>query len=111
MATFTPQNLGANGAITYTVANAGGDTVAFGSLTNKPLIIVRNGGASPITVTLAGKVACSLGQLHTLAVTCAVGDTEIVPPSYCIDVASATKGNVDLTYSAVTSVTVGAVGA
>jgi hypothetical protein len=37
-----------------------------------------------------------------------VGDTEIVPPPYTIDPAAATRGNVNLSYSAVTSVTVGA---
>jgi hypothetical protein len=107
MATITPQT-GSGQAVAYAAASGGGDTVAFGSATNRPLIIVRNASGSSVTVTLAGMVPCSLGFTHSLAVTCPVGDTEIVPPPYTIDPAAATRGNVNLSYSAVTSVTVGA---
>jgi hypothetical protein len=48
MATITPQPAG---ALTYTAASGGGDTLALGTKTTRPVFLVRNGG-STITVTL-----------------------------------------------------------
>src|SRR5437763_344383 len=45
MATITPQT-GTGNALTYAAASGGGDTVAFGSATSRPLILVRNAGGS-----------------------------------------------------------------
>lgn len=108
MATITPQTV-SGGAVTYTAASAGGDTVAFGSAT-RPIILVRNASAASITVTLTGVVPCNFGSVHNVTVTCAVGDTEIAPPAQVIDASNtATRGNVSMTYSATTSITVAAV--
>lgn len=108
MATINPQTV-SGGAVTFAAASVGGDVVAFGSAT-RPIILVNNASGSSVTVTLAAKQACSQGFLHNVAVTCPAGAvTEIDPPAQCIDSASATYGQVSLTYSASTSVTVGAV--
>jgi hypothetical protein len=108
MATINPQTV-SGGALTYTPASAGGDTVAFGSAT-RPIILIRNASAASITVTMTGVVPCNQGSLHNVPVTCAVGDTEIDPPAQVIDASgTATRGNVGLTYSATTSITVAAV--
>jgi hypothetical protein len=109
MATITPITTSGT-ALTYAAASAGGDTVAFGSTTNRH-ILVRNGSGSSITVTLTALSACNQGVLHNQVVTCPVGDTLIVPSSSVVDSGGTTpanRGNVALTYSATTSVTVAA---
>lgn len=102
MATINVQT-GTGNVVTYTAASAGGDTVATGT-TTRPVITIRNGSAGPVTVTLAGQNVCSQGFTHSVAYTCAVGDTEILPPA-----STMSNGTVLLAYSAATSVTVGAV--
>lgn len=102
MATLSPQPAG---ALTYAAATAGGDTLALGTATNRPVFLVRNGGSSR-TVTLAGVNKCNLGFTHDQVVTCAAGDTEIVPAAQTIDRTPATSGNVTVTYDAVTSLTI-----
>lgn len=64
---------------------------------------------APITVTLTAVTACNQGSLHNQVVSCPVGDTEIVPAYQVISPAPATLGQVSLTYSSVTSLTVAAV--
>jgi hypothetical protein len=107
MATITPTTTSGS-AITYAAASAGGDTVAFGAAT-RPIIVIRNASASPITVTLAGVIACSQGFVHNQVVTCPVGDTDIDPQANVISLTPATYGQVNLTYSATASITVGAI--
>ena len=108
MATITPPATSA-GPLTYAAASAGGDTIAFGTAT-RPVILIRNASGSSITVTMAGVNPCDQGSLHNVPVVCAVGDTEIDPPAQVIDASStATRGNVNLTYSATASITVAAV--
>jgi hypothetical protein len=102
MATITPQPAG---ALTYTAASGGGDTLALGTKTTRPVFLVRNGG-STITVTLLGVNPCSQGVLHNQVVSVPAGDQEIVPLPQTIDQTPATAGNVGVTYSSVTSVTV-----
>ncbi len=102
MATINVQT-GTGNAVAYTAASAGGDIIATGTAT-RPVVTIRNGSGGPVTVTLAGQNVCSQGFTHAVAYTCAVGDTEILPPTNTI-----ANGTVLLTYTAVTSVTVGAV--
>jgi hypothetical protein len=106
MATLTPlqvNNTANPVLITYAAASGGGDTIATGGLTNV-ILKVRNGSGSAITVTLAGTIACSQGATHNVVVSCAAtSDTEIPVPAQCIN---AVTGNVAVTYSAVTTVTV-----
>jgi hypothetical protein len=110
MATITPQS--SSGTVTYTAASGGGDTVALGSATNAPRILVRNASGSSITVTLAAVNPCNAGVLHNQVATCPVGDSAIVPNAFVVDIGNPTaanKGNVGVTYSATTSITVAAV--
>lgn len=106
MATITPTNITTAGqAITFVAASAGGDTIA-GAGNTTIQFQVKNGGGASITVTFAGVTACDQGTVHTYPVTCAAGvDTDIVIPAKAIN---PTTGNVAVTYSAVTSVTVAA---
>lgn len=108
MATITPQT-GSGNALTFAAASVGGDTVAFGNAT-RPVILVKNGDTVSHTVTLAGMVTCSQGFTHAVAYPVAAGaQVEILPPANTIDPNAATRGNVNLTYDAVTLVTVAAV--
>lgn len=109
MATITPQT-GTGNALTYSAATAGGDVVAFGTA-SRPVILVKNGDTVSHTVTLAGKVTCSQGFLHSVAYPVAAGtEVEIVPPANVVDATNtASRGQVALSYDAVTSVTVAAV--
>jgi hypothetical protein len=105
MATITPTALTSAGvAVSFAAASVGGDSLATGGAEGV-VLHVRNASGGSITTTLAGAVTCSQGSTHNKAVTCAVGDTEIVIPSNVID---PTTHNVAVTYSAVTSVTVAA---
>lgn len=108
MATITPTS-SSGSSVAFAAASSGGDVVTFGTAT-RPVILVNNASGAAVTVTLAAKQACNQGFLHNVAVTCAAGQvTEIEPSAQCIDTASATYGQVSLTYSATASVTVGAV--
>ena len=103
MATITAQASTADAALTYSAAASGGDSIA-GASAQRTTLFVRNAGSS-ITLTLTAVNACNQGFLHNVAVTCAVGDTEIALPSNC----QTTAGAYGVTYSSVTSVTVAAV--
>lgn len=107
MATITPA-VGSGSAVSFSAASAGGDVVAFGNAT-RPVIQINNTSGSSVTVTLAGKVACSQGFVHPQTQVCPTGQvTDIIPLIYTIDTAPATAGQVSLTYSATTNVNVGA---
>lgn len=107
MATITPVDTTAaiNNTLTYAAASGGGDTVVVPS-GRAAKLLVRNASGGSITVTLAGVVVCSQGSTHNATATCAVGDTEVTIPPQCVNPAS---GNVGVTYSATTSITVAAV--
>lgn len=101
MATLTTQQVTSSGlAATANTAAGGGDKVAPGSL-----LRVNNGGGSPITVTLVSPEVRD-GDLAVAdrAVTVTNGTAKYI---YASDYyRNKTTGLVDITYSAVTSVTV-----
>lgn len=88
---------------TFTAAAGGGDSFvnASGAVLN-----VKNSDSSSHTVTIACQTACSLGgtSVHNIAVAVAAGATAIIGP-FVFNYNDAT-GSVQITYSAVTSVTV-----
>lgn len=93
---------------TYAAASAGGDTVAPGRST---YLHVKNGGGAPITVTIgAYPNATTYGAaVPDLVVTVANGAEKKIGPLWPeATFANPTTGVVDVSYSAVTSVTVGA---
>lgn len=105
MATITPiASSTAGTTLTFAAASGGGDTIATAGYSNVKFLVI-NGGSS-ITVTFAGSVPCSQGSTHSVAVTVPTGDKTITIPAQCIN---ATTGNVAVTYSAVTTVTVAAI--
>lgn len=83
-------------------ASAGGDTFPNDGFT---FLRIKNGGASPITVTVNSVTQCSQGFTHNLTATVAAGAEELIGtflPSRFND----TNGQVSVSYSAVASVTV-----
>jgi hypothetical protein len=94
--------------ITYQAAAAGGDSVTVGLTGLSGVVLrLRNGSGSAITATLAGAVTCSQGSTHNTVVTAAASaDTEVYIPSACINPST---GNVAVTYSGVTTLTVAAI--
>ncbi len=104
MATLNSQTLtGAGIAPTFAAASAGGDKIQPGE---GVYLHVKNGGASPIDVTIDAKQPCSLGFDHDNVVTVpAGGEREILVPEVPY---KGSDGLADIAYSAVTTVTVGA---
>lgn len=104
MAALTTQLIGLPSTLpTFAAAAGGGDTAEPGV---NNFLVVKNGGGSPITVTLAVQGTDDFGTARPdLAVTVANGTERYVPLRHAQLVNS--SGRVDITYSAVTSVTVG----
>lgn len=110
MATLTTQVINRAGAvITPVAATGGGDAMACGS---GMMLEVVNGGASPITVTLAvpssrtfeANVAVTSPQISVTN-----GTTKWIGPIDAVTFQDPTTALCTITYSAVTSVTVAAV--
>ena len=107
MAVLTVGSVTRTGAATALVAAAaGGDTFANDGRT---FIHVKNGGASPITVTVPAVSRCSQGQLHDVAVSVTNGTEKRIGPFPPSIYNNPTTGIASITYSAVTTVTVEAV--
>lgn len=108
MAALTVQETSAviGGAVLDTTLNTaagGGDTVANDG---RVMLVVTNGDASPTTLTVAGGTDKRTGQGYDdSAYIIAAGDTAVLGPFH-VDVFGAT---LNLTYSSVTSLTVGVV--
>lgn len=86
-------------------ADAAGDTFANQGLT---FLLVHNASAAPITVTVASQQQCSQGHTHNLNVSVAAGvDTWIGP--FDVNRFSNSSGIVSVSYSAVASLSVGAI--
>ncbi len=105
MATLVTQPITQAGTIpAYVAAAAGGDKVSPGPTT---WLHVKNGGGAPITVTVDSVTPCSQGSDHNLAVVVNNGAEKMIGPLPADRFASAVDGLVAVTYSAVTTVTVG----
>lgn len=110
MAALTLQTMTAAGlAPTTTAAGGSGDTVALASATDdRTFLQVTNGGASSITVTITDPGLTPAGNAATNpAITVAASATKLIPLSPAL--VNASTGNVSISYSATTSVTVAAV--
>ena len=105
MATLTVQSVTNAGAIpTYTTAAGGGDAMAVG---DRNFLHVKNGGGSGITVTVTATLQCSQGSVHSIsAVSVANASEKMFGP--ITNKFADTSGLAQITYSGVTSVTVGA---
>lgn len=95
----------AGGSVSLVAATAGGDTFANDGAT---VLHINNAGAGSITVTFSAQQTCNQGFKHDDVVTVANGAYEVVGP-FAANRFNDQSGNVNVTYSAVASVTVGAV--
>lgn len=106
MAAITVQTAQVTGtALSLTAASGGGDTV---KITGDTFLVVRNGDGTSKTVTVVRPGNDEFGlAIPDIAVAVAAGATTVIgpiPPSF----RASDDGLVDITYSAVTSVTVAA---
>lgn len=109
MAALTTQYVNLSTGLTpaYVSATGGGDTALCG---NDAFLVVVNGGGSSITVTLAAPGNNFYGQANPdPAITVANGTTKFIGPLRADAFADPTDGRCHITYSGVTSVTVGVV--
>lgn len=106
MANLTTQTVVGSGlAPAFAAAAAGGDKVAPGDDT---FLVVKNADASAKTVTVDSARPCDQGVDHDLVVVVPAGGERWIGPLVANRFAGA-DGLVSVSYSAVTSVTVGAV--
>jgi hypothetical protein len=89
---------------TFAAAAGGGDTAIPGSDT---FLVVKNGGGSSITVTLDVPGTDAFGNNNPDLVVTVVNATERYIPLRSAALVQPSTGLVNITYSAVTSVTVG----
>ena len=101
---LVPQDVSSDGAVVSLAAlDAGGNS--FPNFGNEAFI-VANGGGSPITVTIASPQECSQGSTHPKVITVAAG-TEQTIGLFNMNRYNDSDGNVQITYSDVTTVTGG----
>lgn len=106
MAALTPQQIVNTGVIpTYAACAAGGDTVAPGDNT---FIHVKNASVGSLTVTVDSVAASSYGTDVDLVVAIAAGAEKMIGPLPASRFAQASTGLVNITYSGVTTLTIGA---
>jgi hypothetical protein len=106
MAALTDRQVKITGTtIPLGAASAGGDTVKPG---DRRIVLVRNGGGSPINVTIVVPGNDKYGNARPDIVRAvAAGAVEAFGP-FPADLADSVDGLIDITYSGVTSVTVDA---
>lgn len=107
MATLAYQQVPIAGVVpTLAAATGGGDAIAPN---DRGALMVKNGGGSPVTVTIVVPGNTKYGQAAPdVPVVVAAGATALIGPLPS-DLGDPTTGLVGITYSGVTSVTVGGV--
>ena len=103
MATLTSQEINHTGVFaTYVAATGGGDQFANDG---RHFVFIKNGHSSPQTVTANSQSLCDQGADHDIAVAVTNAEDRMIgpfPPSRFND----SSGFVQLTYSAVTLLTI-----
>ena len=106
MATLDTQQVQATGtAITYVAATAGGDKIR----PSGPAIHVKNASAAAVTVTIVTPNTVQGQAIGDIAISVPAGAERMAGPFPARDFANTADGLVDITYSAVASVTVAAI--
>lgn len=110
MATLTVQTAAIAGtALTLSAAAGGGDQFAN---SGNERVLIKNGSGSPITVTFDSPATCNFGAAaaaaHDIAVVVAAGAETLAGP-FAVDRFNDGNGNVQISYSGVTSLTVAVV--
>lgn len=105
MATLTVSQLSPSGVVEAALVAAAGGGDQFTN-NGKTYFKVTNGSGAPITVTIVAQQTCDQGSVHSIANAVAAGATEIMGPfsSRYTDA----NGFCQVTYSGVTTLTVGA---
>jgi hypothetical protein len=93
------------GKPSFVPASAGGDDFAN---SGKTFLIVKNGGAGAVTVTINSQTPCNYGFDHDVQVPVAAGDETWIGP-FSKARFNDENGKVQISYSDITSVTVAAV--
>ena len=105
MAELTRQSISTSGVTpSYTSATADGDTVDNDGST---FLHVKNGSGGDLTVTIDSPAECDQGFTHDVAVVVSAGSEEMIgpfPPHRFND----SDGELSITYSGVTSLTIAA---
>lgn len=105
MAVLTVQDVTVSGLTpAYAAASAGGDTFVNNG---RIMLHIKNGGASPITVTIVSAKTCNFGFQHDITVTINASSEKMIGP-FPPERFNNDSGMVQVNYSAVTSVTVAA---
>lgn len=106
MALLTVQNISLTGLTpTFTAADSLGDEFPNDG---NAFLVVKNDGASDITVTIDSQKPCSYGYDHDITVTVPAGGEKWIGP-FPQSRFNDTSGRVQVSYSDVTSVTVAVV--
>lgn len=106
MATLTTQPVQPTGLNPTFVAAAGGGDKLIPS--DGLFLVVKNGGGAPITVTVDSITPCSQGSDHNLVVSVTNAQERWIGPLDPARFTSPVDGLIAVTYSGVTTVTVGA---
>lgn len=107
MAALATQQIGLPSLLpTFAAAAGGGDTAAPG---NKSFLVVKNGGGASINVTLAVAGNDDFGNARPDLVVAVLNGTERYIPLNRAELINPSTDRIDITYSAVTSVTVGVI--
>lgn len=111
MATLTVQTIARESGLgttdpTYAAADVAGDE--FANPSGRTFFHIKNGDGSPHTVTFDSIEACSQGGDHDLAVVVAAGEERMIGP-FPTARWNDGSGLVQVSYDAVTSVTVAAI--
>lgn len=106
MATLTVHEIVPTGGVEATLVAAAGGGDQF-SNDGRTYLKVTNGGGAPITVTVVSQRACEQGTIHSIANSVTNATTEVMGP-FDTSRFNDASGFVQVTYSGVTSVTVGA---
>lgn len=104
MATLTPTAVTPTGVVEPTLVAAAGGGDQFTN-DGRTWLKITNGGGAPITVTIVSQRACDQGTVHSIVNSVTNATTELMGPFS--DRYNDATGFVQVTYSAVTSVTVG----
>jgi hypothetical protein len=107
MAVLTVQVVGRAGKEpVLTAAAVGGDT--FPLIDGREWLEVNNASASAVTVTIKSKMKCDQGFDHDLVISVPASKKRSISGFLPISRFRNATGNIEITYSAVASVTVGA---
>jgi hypothetical protein len=104
MATLSSQRAVLTGlTLSFGAAAVGGDDFVN---SGRMMLYVKNGGASPVNVTVPSLVTCSQGSTHDVVVAVPNASEKIIGPFPKDRFNNATTGKATITYSGVTSVTI-----